>query len=377
MFSFPFLDELLQIKDNDLARLIEEENPDIKLDDSLDFGKFFEQNTLPEEDIEYLKKEYLGMIYDDLPDDAFNTSDEKIDVDGKSVKTEKIKMHLTEKQLKTILSNVFTKASKDKKLMKIIKDQYQMQEFGAGLFAPQQTAGMDAMTDEMIKDFEQAMKDANKGLKDIKIPDGMTSTIWTNDKLIVKRDFSIKAGPNKDQLGTFHVKGTQTLEKEKQQFAYTFGYKDQFDEGDLKIDGTLSNKDGKIKNAIKLTVADTEIDFDADETLKDGKRDFERKFTFKENDESGGLIWTGDADYDKDQMKSNHKLTLDGDFLQGTKIALNLKNSAKTIKKVTLPKEDNVKDLGNMKLDEIEQYFMNDVSQKAQQYFMQMVGPGL
>ncbi|MDY0405392.1 DUF6583 family protein [Virgibacillus sp. 179-BFC.A HS] len=315
------------------------------------------------------------MIYDELPGDAFKSSDKKIDVDGKSTDAEKITMHLTEQNVKDILSKLFTKAEKDKKLKNIIKEQYEMQQFGSS-FADSSMTGMQS-ADDLVKDFTDAMKEANKNLKDFHIPDGLTSTIWVKDNTIVKRDFSVKMGPEKDQLVTLKANGTQSLGEKEQKFAYTLGFKDDFSDGKMDIDGTLSNKDGKINDSIKLSVNQFEAVYEADETLKDGKRDFERKITATDKDSqtTGSLTWSGDATYEKDQMNSNNKVSLDGEFLEGAKVAVNLKKSAKTVKEVELPKADQTKDLGTMSVEEIQDYFMNDVAPKAQQYFLQMLGP--
>ncbi|MDY0405393.1 DUF6583 family protein [Virgibacillus sp. 179-BFC.A HS] len=57
--KLPFLDELLQIKDKDLAKLMNEADPMNENKFTLDFTKFFEKSSVPEEDLEYLKKNTL------------------------------------------------------------------------------------------------------------------------------------------------------------------------------------------------------------------------------------------------------------------------------------------------------------------------------
>src|SRR5699024_9784585 len=65
--ELPFLDESLQIKDEDVGGLIHELEPSFPEDENIDFDTFFEMaKGLPDEDRDYLIKEYVTEIYDKL-----------------------------------------------------------------------------------------------------------------------------------------------------------------------------------------------------------------------------------------------------------------------------------------------------------------------
>src|SRR5699024_6056809 len=95
---------------------------------------------------------------------------------------------------------------------------------------------------ELLNDFENGLDEIKAAIPDMKIPGGLTSTIWEKDNLIVKRDFSLSVGPSADQVSTLSIKGEQLLGKEKQLIDYTLSGNDET----LSLKGDLSSKDGKI-----------------------------------------------------------------------------------------------------------------------------------
>lgn len=370
--GLPFISELLQVKGDDLGKLLHEMDPmSFDKDEDIDLETLFNgsNGTLSDEDIEYLEKEYLDMIYNDLPEEAFKSTDDKIKVNDESMKTEKITMHLTEKQLKEMITKVLDKMEGDKKLKDLITEQIELQQFGV--------AAMDDEIDELMTDFESGIADAKEAVKDFKIPDGLTSVIWIKDDLIVQRDFNIEMGTSEQELVAFSVKGTQSLENDNQLFNYDLGFSDAHDEGTMNLSGDLSWKDDKAKDSINLTVADTVLSYDGTETLKDGKRDFERAFSFEDPSGVGGsLIWDGNASYDKDQMNSEHNLSIKGPGIDQDMFALQVAVDGKTINKVEIPDDGDVKDLGSMSVDEIMHYFEDEVAPSFQQWMMKMIGAG-
>lgn len=371
--GLPFINELVQVKDDDLGKLLHEVDPlTFEKDGKIDLGTLFNgsNGTLSDEDIEYLKKEYLDMIYNELPDEAFDSSDDKIKVNDESMKTEKITMHLTEKQLKEIITKVLDKMENDKRLKDLIKEQIELQpQFGL--------ISMDDEIDEFMSDFESRIADSKDAVKDFQIPDGLTSVIWIKDDLIVQRDFNIEMGPSEDELVAFTIKGTQLLENDNQFFNYDLGFSDDYEDGTMNISGDLSWKDGKAKDSINLTAADTALSYESTETLKDDKRDFERVFSFEDPSGAGGsLIWDGNASYDKDQMKSEHNFSIEVPEVGQDMFALHIAVDGKTIKEVEMPDDGNVKDLGSMSADEIMQYFNEEVAPSFQQWMMKMIGAG-
>jgi len=374
--GLPFLEELLQVKDKDIGKFLHELDPmTFTGEENPNFEVFFKRG-LSEEDQKYFNEEYLKMIYDKLPDSAFKITDETVKINDESVDTKKMTMHLYEDEVKDILKAIFEKMQKDDRLKEIMQEQIQMQQFRMPA-----DASLDMNFDEMMNDFDDALKEAQDGLKDFKIPDGITSTIWTKDKLIVKREFSVEMGPTKDQLAKFTVNGTQKLEDNNQSFDYKLAFSDDYEESSASVTGDFSTKDDKATDSIKLSAENMELAYEGNSTLKDGKREFERQFSIDDQyGDSGKLIWTGNANYEKDKMSAEHSFSVEFPSLNITQemASLHIKNKGKTIKSVEMPKEDNIKDLGSMNVDELKNYFETDVAPQAQQWFLGIMGgPGM
>ncbi|WP_284139786.1 MULTISPECIES: DUF6583 family protein [unclassified Virgibacillus] len=379
LVGLPFLDELLQVKGNDIGRLLYEADPTTFSEDTtVDLGALFENTSslYPEEDLEYLQKEYLKLIYEELPEGAFSSEDDKVEIEGKSVKTEKITLNLSEKEVKELLSTIFTKMANDKKLKEMIKEQYQIQQFGAGISIPNTlTPAIEKEADAFVNEFEKATKEADKELKDFQIPNGLTSTIWTKDELIVKRSFTIELGPTKEELVTLSLDGTQLLEEKTQSFSYDFNFKDSYEEGTLNLTGDLAWDGKKVEDSIKLVVDEIEMAYQGSETLKDGTKDFERIFSLRDSSTEGKLVWAGNASYKKDSMKSTHEFSLESPDMEQDMFTLYMNKDAKTIKSVEMPNKDNVQNIGEMTPDEMMNYVEAEVMPRFQEWMMGIMGP--
>lgn len=365
MLGLPFLDDVLLVENDDINKLLSEIDPEL---DEIDFelSDLFEPENqfLSEEDIEYFEKEYVEMIFKDLPDDAFTSKNEKTDVEGKSIKAEKLTMHLNEKKLKDILVKVLDKMSKDEKIKEIIKDQLST------------TAVVDQDMNEIFNEFEEGLKMMKDEVQDLYIPDGLTSHIWVENKLVVKRELTFTIGSSEDDAATININGEQLLNNKNQTFTYDFGYTDAYDEGDVTIIGDLSWKDDKIEDSIKLIVDDIEISYEANETVDKDKRDFNRVFSYSDSIENGSIIWAGEASYEKDSMSSVHDVSLDIDELGEDFLSIHLAIDGKKIKDVDIPDGDSAKNIGQMSEIELYEYIESDVAMQFQQWLMQLLGGG-
>lgn len=377
MAGVPFLDEILQIKSDDIGDLLHEADPEsFTGEENPDFATFFDKSVMSDEDESYLKKEYIGMIYDELPDGAFKATDETIKINDDSIDTEKLTMHLTEDEVKEILQATFEKMQQDDRLKEIMQDQFEAEQFG---LPADVNPEMQNEFNDFINDFDTALDEAQEGIKDLHIPDGVTSTIWKKDKLIVKREFTADIGLSKDELVSLAVDGTQSLKDNQQTFDYHFHYADDDDEGTMQLTGDLSFDDDEISDSIKLSAAGNELTYDGSSTLKDGKRDFERIFSVEDSQGEGGqFIWTGNTSYEKDKMSAEHKLSADAPAFGITEdmFTLNIDNSGKTIKGVDMPDKDNVKDIGGMSSEDLDNYFETEVAPQAQQWLFSLIGAG-
>ncbi|MFP3359699.1 hypothetical protein R0K17_20445, partial [Planococcus sp. SIMBA_143] len=98
LLGLPFIDEILQLKDEDLGPLLKEVDPETFTgEESMNLEQLFEGTN--SEDLEYFKEEYGKMIFEELPEDAFEQTEESIKVQDHSLDTEKISLHLSEEQV--------------------------------------------------------------------------------------------------------------------------------------------------------------------------------------------------------------------------------------------------------------------------------------
>lgn len=372
--SFLFLEEVLTIQDSDLSKLLQESDPAFE-GAEIDFKALFNQmdGMLSEEDKEYITDEYLMMVYNELPDDAFDTENETVTVQDESIDAEKITFSLTEEQFKELITTVLEKAKDDDRLKEIVEKQIRNQ---FGIFTSGSLpAEMENEVSTAMEDFEKSIDEAINGLEDFQVPDGLTSVIWVKDDLIVKRDFSIGMAPKDEEVSTLSITGGQMLNDSEQNLAYEFAV----DDSSATVDINLSNKDNNLKDSITIAGGDIELSYSGESTLEDGTREFERTFSFStpEPNGSGSLNWSGEATYENDQKTADHTISVGLPDLPQDIVSLNIKNDAKTIKEVEQPDDSNVKNLGDMSAQELEMYFQTEVAGQFQQWLMEIMGaPG-
>ncbi|MFZ3576350.1 hypothetical protein [Virgibacillus sp. DJP39] len=377
LVELPFLKELLQMKEGDIGQLLKELDPQMYTGkEKIDYDTFFNRSSLSESDQEYLKEEYLEMIYDSLPDESFQASEETVEVNSTSFNAEKIVFHLTEKQLKKILSTTLEKMKSDQRLKEIIKEQVALRSFGAGMSTSSLTPSVESDIDEMINEFETTLDHGIEQLKTIQIPDGLKSTIWVTDDSIIQRELVFSVGPSNGEIVTFNVSGKQFISETDQTFDYTFSVKENQNASTLALTGDLSWKNNEANDSIKLVADGLEVGYDGNSTLTDGKREFERIFTLNTEQDQGSLSWSGNAMYNKNEMSSEHSLTIQAPEMPKDMLSLQLSKDARLIKEVTIPSGQNVKDIGSMTADEIMQYFQTEVTPKFQQWVMGIMGSG-
>lgn len=373
--DLPFLDDSLQITDEALNESMQEIDPDFK-DADINFESFFESaQGLPDEEIEDLKEDYIVSIYDDLPKDAFDSEKETIEVDGEDVKAKKITMDLSEEQVKEMIISILEKAEDDEDLQEIIKDRMQAQMMGVS--ADSADVDLETDVDEL---FDEGIPEAIDAVEDdLHMPEGITSTIWVDDKKIAKRDLNVSVG-NGDEAAELLVEGTNALEDEQQKYDYQLSVVDPQDEkytADVTADWSM--KDDEVKDTIEISAADMTLAYNEEGTIKDGDREFERTLNFAgpQPGMDGSLIWTGNSSFDGDKMSSENEFTVDSALLGNIDASLFADATSEVIKEVEEPDEDNVKDLGDMSADELEQYIEEEVAPEAQEWAMNQFGTGL
>lgn len=370
--GLPFLNELLQIDEKNFNKLLHEIDPYTFPDEeTFKFDSFFEQisGTALEEDLNYLKTEYLEFLYKELPKDAFTSTTEKITVGNDDIKADKITMDLSEKDVKSLLHTLFDKMQNDEKLKEMIETQLSAQ-LGA----------QSIEVSEILDEFEEGLQLAKERLDtDLHIPNGITSTIWTKGDLIVQRDFSVELGPSEDDLLKLTVKGTQQLEKNKQSFDYDLGFTEFGMESTLNVKGDFALEKDKATDSLTFAIDGSDfLSYKGTETQKGKTKDFEREFTvdidYGFDSFGGSLIWSGQATYDKDKMNSEHNLSLDVEGLDPNMFSLLIKSNAKTIKKVKLPEDKPTKDIGTMSMDELGEYIETDIVPQFEDWMFNTFG---
>src|SRR5690625_7410348 len=170
-------------------------------------------------------------------------------MNSKSVKTEKIVFQLREEKKKDIFTDVFDKLAKDEKVKELIEEQMTSQFYG---LADESLIDSEEL-DQILNDFEDGMVTAKEEFQKVSIPNGLTSTIWIDNKLIVKREFIVELGPSADELVKLTVNGTQLLTDDHITFAYDFNFEASWDEGTLTLTGDSVAKDDQVTRSEEHT----------------------------------------------------------------------------------------------------------------------------
>ncbi|WP_449355641.1 hypothetical protein ACUL41_07650 [Virgibacillus natechei] len=367
--GLPFMDELVQLKDEDFGNLMQELDPNAFTgEESMNLESLFEGTDAVDENIEYFQEEYVEMVYNEIPDDAFESADETIQVNDESLDTEKITFHLTEEQLKDVVTTVLGKMQQDDRIKEMMREQFVAGSMG--------TPGMEDEIDQFINEYETAIDDVINGLEDFQIPDGLTSTIWIHDDVIASRDFQVEMGPTAEELVSFTVNGTQLLRDTNQTFNYDLGFSDSYSEGTMNITGDLSSEDNNATDSINLTVEDITLAYESTESLNDGTRDFDRTFSFDQAGSGGSLIWSGSSTYDNDQMNAEHNFSVESPEISQDMFTLQVMIDSETIDSVEMPNEEEARDLGSMNENELMEFVELEVTPQFQEWLFGLMGGG-
>lgn len=365
LLELPFLKDVLQLESEDLSELLHEIDPyTFEEGTSYDFSQVFNQedNPIPKEDREYLADKYGKLVYDELPDDAFSSEKEKVEVDGESIKAEKVTMHLTEENVQTLVTNLVEEIEKDKRLKEIIEAYFEDN------FMPDEDLKM------FMDDFNQSLADMKEDVDKITLPEGIKSTIWVQKDLIVKRDFNLTTEDGYDEEIAFQLKGTQLLKDGKQKFNYDLNVKDEYSDESITLAGDLSRDGDAIKDEVTVGFDEFEVIYEGDETLKKSDRDFTRSLSVKSPYMSGGLFWTGDSKYEKDQMSANHQLHVEADDIGEDMLNVQIGVEGKKVKEIESIDTKNVKDLGKMSEAELDEYIEGEAAEQFFKWYMDKFG---
>src|SRR5699024_5640057 len=271
----------------------------------INFTDLFEAQAkgFSEEDKEYLLKEYGVLIYKEIPDTAFESTSDKTKVNGEELKADKITMHLTEEEVQSILTKVLDKL------------------------------------ENMLTNFENDVSRAKDSVSDLKLSEGLTTTIWIKDSVVVSRELTTEIGENSDSI-LIDVKGKQIIDPNESSLDYQMTFESEEDLIELNLEGTSEEADGYNDDVSLNVVSDADmmnvqINYFAKETLEGSETDFDRNFTLSENDmEIGKLHWDGKNNYEKDQMEANNSIAIETKGLARDLFVLHLDVVGEQVKEV-------------------------------------------
>lgn len=357
VMELPFLDEALQIESKDFSKFLHEMDPfTFDPDEEWDFSIIFELDDYPlsEEDKQYIVDEYGKYLYDQLPEEAFSSETEEIEISGDQLKTDKITLHLEEDHLKTIFTNFIEKLQADDRVKDILKD-YLKKSFAT-----------EYEIKDILDEFDEGLEEALEEIEDTQLSDGIQSVIWVNDGLIVQREFTIVEKDGNNGTETLQIKGVHNFGKEDQTLEYVFKEEDDFDEEEFSITANLSFDGKKIDDQVTIAIDDVEITYQAKETVNNSERDFERSLMFYDTywEEGATIFWNGQSSYEKDSATSSNRFYIEADEFGGDVLSLFVDVDSKEIRGVEPLEPSNIKDIGKMTEDELSNYIYFDAQEQ-------------
>lgn len=372
--SLPFSEDIIRFDDKDFGKLMREIDEDYDGQEELGLSKIFESVFSTNEELNtYIQEEYLEYFIEELPEEAFTSEKEKIEVFDKKIDAKKLSMKLSEKEVKALITDFYEKLRDDEKLMEIVKESMHDQAALASSLGEDMTSEIDDVFGNMEEDINEVIEEIDTW----SFPGGIESTIWADSNKVVKRDFAMAMGEYEGEETSFQLSGTQLLEKTNQQWAYTVTVNDAYydEENSLEFTGDLTWKDNKAKDSMKISVDDFEVIYEGEEKLDGKKRTFSREIGYSDGYSTPKLIWAGNATHEKDSVKASHEFTVSGEGMEENMYNLIVNQEGKVVKKVDMPGEsDKIVNIGEMKVDEIQAYFETDLATQFEEWAEKLMG---
>ena len=365
LLQLPFLKDVLQLNGDDTGKLLHEIDPmTFDEDDNYDFSQIFKGTDYPisEEDRDYITDKYGKFLFKELPDSAFESEKEEVEVDGESFKAEKVNMHLDEEEVQTLVADLLDEIDEDERLKEIIEAYLEQNFIPADELA------------EFQDDFDEGIQEMKDSVDEIVLPEGIDATVWVKDGLVVKRNFAFTTEDNFGDEVSFEIDGTQLLDDNKKKFDYDINVDDGMTDETISLVGDLGRDGDDIKDTITLSVDQFDITYEGDETLKDSDHEFTRSLSLDSPYISGGLFWTGDAKYEKDQTSANHEFHVEAEGLGEDVASLQVGVEGKKIKEIESIDTDNVKDIGKMSEAELNEYIEGEAAEQFFEWYVDKFG---
>ncbi|MFD1414064.1 DUF6583 family protein [Oceanobacillus jeddahense] len=376
--ELPFLEEVLMISDEDIGSVLAEMDPYMFTgNEQLGIEELMFENDgslLTEEEKEYIQDEYLMFIYDELPDDSFESENEDVEVNGDSISAEKITMNLSEEEFKSVITSVLEKMKGDEKFQEILQNQFE-RTAAAPLEDPEV---IQQQIDEVLAEFDSSIDQGIEAVESFQFPDGIQSTLWVSDDKVVQRDFSISLAPEGEEPVPFSLSGGQLFNDDQIYFDHTITMGNEDMEISIGLDGDFQGTGDTVTDNANLNFVldDGYMPFEitgtytGDESLDGSTRNFDRQLQFTVDNDTINLGWTGDSTYDGDQMSSNNNIALDfPGYIDN--VSMDINSEGAVIDAVEGVDTSNVVDLGSMSAEELQQYFEGDFNSQLEQWLMQ------
>src|SRR5699024_11382251 len=89
-------------------------------------------------------------------------------------------------------------------------------------------------SEEMLTNFENDVSRAKDSVSDLKLSEGLTSTIWIKDSVVVSRELTTEIGENSDSI-LIDVKGKQIIDTNECSLAYKMTFESEEDLIELNL----------------------------------------------------------------------------------------------------------------------------------------------
>lgn len=365
LVDLPFLEDILQIDSKDTGKILHMVDP-MTFDENaeFDFSKAFDsrQIFLTEEDKKYFSKQYGQMIYDELPESAFSSEKDSIEINDNSIKADKITMTLSEENVKHLLKSILEKMQSDDYLKNLIREQFEMN------FVPENEI------EEFMAEFDEGLSEGLEEIENINLPNDLVSTVWVDSGLIVQRSFDLTVVDKNDNEGQIALFGTQLLDQDEQKIDYDLTLDDHDENINLNLFGDFSQAGDQINDIITVKVDEFEIKYEAEEKLTNKEREFTRSIGFDDGLTNGTLVWIGDTTYEGDQMKGGHQIYIEAEEFNQDLFTLHLDVTGKKIKEVEMISDENSLNLGTMTEQELFEYIELEASAQFMEYYFEIFG---
>ncbi|WP_017470963.1 DUF6583 family protein [Amphibacillus jilinensis] len=379
-YNMPFTDDTLMIDGNKYGELMSNLNPYYEGEDELDFSFLFDTDNyllMSEEDLDYIQAEYIDYLYQAIPEEAFDVSDETITLGDQEVKTEKIDMHLSDEVVQGILSDLLDKLEDDQRLEDIMIDMMVDQQSMS--VTPFSYYSMGSMEDIYRDAYQEMITTLRYELEEVYIPGQLRSTIWVHSDIIVNREFVFDIyNTDHDVTESLEINGTHDVTGEEQRIDYLMTVTDHWgDQGTLGIEANLMLDENGFKDEIILSLDDQgQLIIELDEQNEDdGTKSFDRRFAIESAGMSiGSLTWHGQSNFDNDIMSAEHHISLAEEMYGYTELfGLTVNQEEKTIGGIEQPPMNELKVLTDMDADQLYDYVESELSLQAENWLQQFM----